>query len=190
MDYLLYFMIPCILLVLIVFLIVAIVLLPRRRRDTSNQLPDDYSVLYRELGFDKNGYNKYGYNIHGRNAKNQYNRLYDIASFRTGAYNPDGFLNPHMFPVAVTDHAFDRFEERLDVSTEKALKYAQQAYQFGRSARQIKKTSAAMIYDIEQRHAHEENSDPKIVLIYKNYIYLFTEKNVLITVYKNERIPL
>ena len=59
-----------------------------------------------------------------------------------------------------------------------------EAYRFGKSKCQIKKTSAYLIEEIEKRHQHG------IVLIFRNYVYVFFCENVLITVYKNDKIPL
>lgn len=55
------------------------------------------------------------------------------------------------------------------------------AYRFGKSKRQIKKTSAYLVDEIEQRHNHA------MVLIYQNFIYAFSCENVLITVYRNDK---
>ena len=44
------------------------------------------------------------------------------------------------------------------------------------------KTSAAELRDLENRY---ENG---IALIYKGYVFIFSEENVLITMYKNERV--
>ena len=67
---------------------------------------------------------------------------------------------------------------------EKMNELAYNAYCFGKSARQLKRTSAAQIREREEKY---ENS---VVLIYRNYTYVFSSENVLITVYKNESISL
>ena len=131
-------------------------------------------------GYDASGYNQYGYNAFGKNAKGQYNRLHD-----TKSRSEEGFLNPRIFPVALTDHARMRLRERLNISDySKMNAAAKNAYCFGKSKRQIKKSSAYLVDEIERRH---ENG---IILIYRNYIYVFSDENVLITVYKNDSIPL
>jgi len=44
------------------------------------------------------------------------------------------------------------------------------------------KTSAANLKEIESRY------DNGIALVFRGYIYIFSEKNVLITMYKNEKV--
>ena len=131
-------------------------------------------------GYDVAGFNLQGYNKLGRNGKGQYNRFYDSTSC-----TDEGFCNPKFHPIALTNHARERLSERLGLNNTSAmLETATDAYRYGKSKRQIKKTSAFLIDEIEQKY---ENS---VVLIYKNYIYIFSYTNELITVYKNERIPL
>ncbi len=129
---------------------------------------------------DKSSFNRFGYNAYGKNEKGQYNRFYDTQSFKE-----EGFYSPQLYPIALTDHARERMYERLDLHTSKEMMInASNAYKYGKSKRQIKKTSAGLIDDIEQRYNGSK------VLIYQNHVYIFTENNVLITVYKNYRIPL
>ena len=136
-----------------------------------------YSSPY-EYG--KNGYNSFGYNAFGKNEKGQYNRLYN-----TKSYEEEGFYSPQLYPIELTDHARERMYERLGINSYQQMrKKTFEAYRHGKSKRQLKKTSARMVEEIEQRY------DGKKVLIYENHIYIFTENNVLITVYKNNRIPL
>ena len=139
---------------------------------------DDYGYDY--YGYDKDGYNRQGYNKIGKNAKGQYDRFFDTTS-----REEEGFYNPQMYPVALSTHARERLNERLGISSLQQMnKQALDAYRFGKSKRHIKKTSAYLIDEIEQRH------QDGIVLIYKNYIYVFSSKNLLVTVYKNDKIPL
>ena len=135
---------------------------------------------YDYFGYDANGYNKDGYNTSGRNSKNQYNRFFD-----TQACERDGFYSPQWHPVIITPHAEGRIEKRLGIKDKYKLKrQAMDAYRYGKSKHQIKKSSTCFIEEIEQKH---ENS---VILIYKGFIYVFSRENVLITVYKNEKIPL
>ena len=139
---------------------------------------DDFGFDF--YGYDVEGYNKYGYNAVGRNRKGQYDRFFD-----TKAYDAEGFYNPGNYPIALTMHARERFSERLGINDFQQMhKYTMDAYRFGKSKRQIKKSSAYLVDEIEQKY------DNSIVLIYKNYIYIFSCENVLKTVYKNDRIPL
>lgn len=136
-------------------------------------------------GLNQQGYNREGYNVYGKNEKGQYNRFYDLDAFRESDYSTDGFLNPRIYPVAVTNHARERMNERLGIdNNQKMDELAVQAYQFGKSARQVKKSAAAQMHEIEQRH---ENG---VVLLYRNYLYIFSHENVLITVYRNQYISL
>jgi hypothetical protein len=61
------------------------------------------------------------------------------------------------------------------------MKLAKDAYCFGKSARQVSKNTAIDFYDLEKKH------DGNTVLLYKNYLYIFSEDNSLITMYKNDR---
>lgn len=182
-------------LVLIALVIVCLVAKPKRRKKSRtkshydargfdrNRLHkngtkfDDFGFDY--FGYDENGFNKYGYNKFGKNEKGQYDRYYDKTSVE------EGFLSYRSYPIGLTTHAEERLRERLGYNdTTKMLMQAIKAYRYGKSKRQIKRSSAYMIEEIEQRH---ENG---IVLIYKGYIYVFSSENALITVYKNDKIPL
>ena len=100
-------------------------------------------------------------------------------------YSQDGFYNYKRYPLGVSTHARQRMTERMNIKNPRDIdKLAREAYCYGKSKRQVKKSSAALIAEIENSH---ENG---IVLIHKGYIYIFSEDNTLITVYKNERIPL
>lgn len=135
--------------------------------------------------YDEQGFNCYGYDKHGKNEKGQYNRYYDLVNFESSIYSADGFLNPHTHPIAITDHAYERVNERMGIESHSEIaELAKDAYRYGKSARQLNKTSAAQLRAKEQKH---ENT---VMLIYKGHIFVFTEDNVLITVYKNEYIRL
>lgn len=139
---------------------------------------DDFGFDY--FGYDREGYNQQGYNSLGRNRKHQYNRLYD-----TKSCEEDGLLNIASNPIIVTTHAQDRMRERLGISDESKMhQLAFDAYRYGKSKRQIKKSSAWLIDELEQKH------DNGVYLIYKGYIYIFNCENKLITLYKNDRITL
>lgn len=138
---------------------------------------------YEDAGYDKNDFNIEGYNINGINAKGKYNRLYDKQSYINSDYNREGFLNPRIYPVVVGKHARERIYERhISASNIDADKLVRDAYSYGKSAYQIKKTSAAELKEIEERH---ENG---IALIYHGYIYIFSQDNKLITMYRNDKI--
>lgn len=134
---------------------------------------------YDKNGYNRAGYNRQGYNRFGKNVKGQYNRLFDAY------YREDGFRNPQLYPIGVTNHARERMMERMHVqNVQDVNEIAFAAYCFGRSKRQIKKSSMAMIAEIESRH------NGSVLLLYRGYVYVFSDDNKLITVYKNERIPL
>ena len=130
--------------------------------------------------YDDAGFNYYGYNKLGKNAKGQYNRFHD-----TKSCEEEGFLSPKVHPISITDHARLRFQERLGIMNYRSMmEHAAKAYSFGRSKRQIRKSSS---YFIEEKENLHENV---IVLIYNGYIYVFSRDNTLITLYKNDNIPL
>lgn len=136
-------------------------------------------------GYDRQGYNRQGYTIYGRDVQGRYNRLQDVVDYTTSPYSSEGFLNPAYYPVGVTHHARQRMEERM-ISKEKQdpEHLARQAYCFGKSARQIKKSSVRLVRRIESKY------EGSVVLIYHGYVYIFSSDNQLITVYRNEHIPL
>ena len=75
--------------------------------------------------------------------------------------------------------------ERMQGKTLENLQdLAMKAYCFGKSARQLKRTSARLVQEIQEQHGDG------VVLIYHGYVYIFSSDNQLITVYRNERIPL
>ena len=134
---------------------------------------------YDQSGYDIEGYNRNGYNQTGKNRKGQYNRIFDAH------FEEDGFYSIRRYPLGVTAHARQRMIERIPAQNLCDLdKLAHEAYCYGKSKRQVKKSSAALIEEIENQHNNGR------VLIYRGYIYIFSEENVLITVYKNDRIPL
>lgn len=99
-------------------------------------------------------------------------------------YALDGFYNPRKYPPALTDHARQRMHERLHINSDAMMeKYLQDAYTYGKSARQLSRNAAYQVRRIEEK-------EDKIVLLYKNYVYIFSEENVLITVYENENIKI
>ena len=142
---------------------------------------------YNRNGFDKNGYdisgyNEDGYKIDGRNANGKYNRLYDRQSYVKDRYSREGFLNPRIYPVALTNHARERIYERYPNGRNvNADKLVQEAYVYGKSSFQVMKTSSIFLKDIENRY---ENGT---ALLYNGYIFIFSDENVLITMYKNEK---
>ena len=153
---------------------------------------------YDVKGYDENGYNRYGfdkqeydksgfnvdgYKIDGRNANGKYNRLYDKQSYMHSEYNKEGFLDPLIYPIAVTNHARERIFERYPGGENiNADNLAKEVYAYGKSSYQLMKTSASTLREIESRY------DNGIALIYKGYIYIFSEENVLITMYQNEKV--
>lgn len=134
---------------------------------------------YDVKGYDCVGYNRQGYNKFGKNAKGQYNRLFDLY------YSEDGFRNPRLYPIGVTNHARERMMERMHIQNVQDIEgISFDAYRYGKSKRQIKKSSSAIIEEIENRHKSS------VLLVYRGYIFVFSDDNKLITVYRNDRIPL
>ena len=108
-----------------------------------------------------------------------------MADYADSLYSSEGFLSPQRYPVGVTVHAKERMLERMQGKTLENLQdLAMKAYCFGKSARQLKRTSARLVQEIQEQHGDG------VVLIYHGYVYIFSSDNQLITVYRNERIPL
>lgn len=139
---------------------------------------------YDRQGYNADGYDRQGYTAHGRDARGRYNRLHDVAEFAQSLYSEEGFLNPQRYPVGMTDHAQQRIRERMVCRGKAPRELALEAYSYGKSARQLKRTSARLVQEIQEEH------EDSVVLIYHGYIYIFSSDNQLITVYRNERIPL
>lgn len=139
---------------------------------------------YRVSKYNESIYDKERYNIDGRNSSGKYNRLYDKRSYIHSSYNREGFLNPKRYPVSLTTHARERIYERMSNSNNINVdKLVEDAYAYGKSSCQLMKTSALLLKEIEEKY-----NEKRIGLIYNGYIYIFSEENVLITMYKNEKI--
>ena len=132
-------------------------------------------------GYDKEGYNYYGYNELGKNRNGQYDRLHDLTSG-----DEEGFYDLAQYPISLSKHVIlERLPERLGINNvDEMYQLVEKAYRYGRSKRQIKQSSSYLIEEIEQR------GNGRVVLIYNGFVYIFSYDNALITVYKNERIPL
>ena len=134
-------------------------------------------------GYNQGGFNRFGYNQQGKNEKGQYNRYFDLAGYYKSSTGEDGFLNPHLYPVSLSPHARARILERVEFLRGRSPEQiAEDAYKYGKSARQMRKSSAPHIREIEEKHGG-------IVLMYQNYIFIFSQDNVLKTMYKNDKIP-
>ncbi len=133
--------------------------------------------------YDSEGYNKQGYNIVGRNRQGKYNRYYDVKCYQTELYSKEGFLDVRENRLYLTNHAKDRMAERMKIYDESEMyNRAFEAYQFGKSKFQLMKSERSIVEEKEQEY---KNS---VILIYCGYWYVFSENNVLITVYKNDRV--
>lgn len=137
---------------------------------------------YDYYGYDVSGYNVNGYTAYGRDKNNRYNRMFDTYAFRNNEFSEEGFRNPEIYPFSVSDHAKQRMAERVNITGFSMLDLAFEAYCYGKSSRQLKKSSAIYVKEIEDKY------DDSVVLIYRNYIYIFSTDNVLKTVYKNDKI--
>lgn len=151
----------------------------RRGYDRNGYNRQGYDVR----GYDRRGYNGQGYDVRGRDIQGRYNRLYNVADFAASRYSAEGFLDPRIYPVGMTSHGRQRMEERVPgQGAQDPWGLTMDAYCYGKSARQLKPSSAYWVREKEKRH---ENG---IVLLYQGYVYIFSRDNQLITVYKNERI--
>lgn len=92
-------------------------------------------------------------------------------------------MNPQIYSIAVANHAEERIYERYpngeNLNTDKLV---QEAYAYGKSSFHVTRTSSVFLKDIETRY---ENGT---ALLYNRYIFIFSEENVLITMYKNEKV--
>ena len=86
-------------------------------------------------------------------------------------------------PLYLTNHARDRMRERMGIhDLHRMNSLAFEAYQFGKSKMQLMKSERGIIEEKEAKH------NGCIILIYRNYCYVFTENNGLKTIYKNDRV--
>jgi hypothetical protein len=176
---------------IVAFLILVLFLFLRKRKHRRDRRGFDHNKVHKNgtrfddfgydfWGYDCNGFDSQGYNKFGRNQKGQYDRFHDTTSCEA-----EGFCDPYRHQITLTIHAQERMQERLGIGDyEKMYDQALNAYRYGKSKRQVKKTSAYLVDEIEQRH------EKSTALIYKSYIYIFSTDNSLITVYKNDKIPL
>ncbi len=135
--------------------------------------------------YDENGYNRQGYNEIGRNRQGKYNRYYNVKCYKTDLYSEEGFLDIRKNPMYLTNHARERMYERMGIRDSHQMdELAFEAYQFGKSKLQLMKSERAII---EEKEIEYGNS---VILIYHGYCYVFTEKNGLKTVYKNDRVKM
>ena len=175
------YMIPIVFIVLLIF--VGGVYWNLIKKATHTKVTKPYGSKYDVNDFDENGFDRNGYNIDGRNANGKYNRLYNRRAYIDNMYSEEGFLNPYVYPIIITNHARERIYERIpecrNISQNKLVR---DAYAYGKSASQLMKTSAMELRDIENRH---ENG---VALVYRGYIYVFSEDNKLKTVFKNNSI--
>jgi hypothetical protein len=96
-------------------------------------------------------------------------------------YRREGFLNPLRYPVGVTDHARQRFCERLNVCHfSKMDKITRDAYKYGKSSMQLTGALAKRLENISSRYGDN------IALLYRGSIYVFSPDNSLITLYKKD----
>jgi hypothetical protein len=148
---------------------------------------------YDKDGFDRRGFNAAGYDIHGfdaegynsagKNAKGQYDRIHDRDAFSGGLYSVDGFLRTRLYPVKLSPHAMERMNERMGIVRQADMeKLATEAYRFGKSKRQVMRSIAAKMQEKEQDH------EGRILLLYRNYVYVFSKDNCLVTLFPNENL--
>lgn len=147
---------------------------PKAKKPTAPRVTPEY---------DREGYNRYGYNSRGKNRQGKYDRYYDVESYKTSDYSPDGFLDIRMYPLFLTDHAIERMSERMGIKNYSEMESrAIDAYRFGKSKLQLMKSQRAIIEEKERQH------EDGVILLYRGYVYVFTEDNGLITVYKDDGI--
>ena len=75
--------------------------------------------------------------------------------------------------------------ERMGINdTQRMNELAFEAYQFGKSKLQLMKSEREIIEEKELEYGDS------VILIYRDYCYVFTENNGLKTVYKNDRVKI
>ena len=133
---------------------------------------------YNKSGFNKDGYDTDGYNIDGYDAYNNFNRFkYFINSNKINSL--EGFYNPKHFPIIISKHAQQRIFERLKIKNQLEMKlHVIDAYCYGQSIFQVDQIVSKDLSRIESKGIE------CIVLLYKKFIYIFSAKNKLITVYE------
>lgn len=172
-----YLMILIVFVALCLFASIIVWILSGRKQEPGTVRPSTGGEQY-----DREGRNPEGYTLDGIDRNGVYNRYYDRRSYETCRYSKDGFLDPRYHPVKSSPHAFERITERKGVVNSRDMEQlVWDAYCYGKSARQVSKNTAIDFYELEKRH------DGGTVLLYKNYIYIFSEDNTLITMYKNNR---
>lgn len=165
--------------ILAVTIFLWLLLLRRKKSERTPQKPKPQIVPE----YDSEGYNQQGYNEVGRNRQGKYNRYYNVKCYKTDLYSEEGFLDIRRNPIYLTNHARERMCERMGINDlHKMQKLAFEAYQFGKSKRQLMKSERTIIEEKEQEY------DGSVILIYRGYCYVFTENNRLKTVYKNDRV--
>ena len=163
--------------IFIVAIFLCLLLLLRRKPKGTPQKPKPQIIPE----YDSEGYNQQGYNEVGRNRQGKYNRYYNVKCYKTDLHSEEGFLDIHENPLYLTNHARERMYERMGINdADRMWELAFEAYQFGKSKLQLMKSERGIIEEKEAKH------DGCIILIYRNYCYVFTENNKLITVYKND----
>lgn len=86
-------------------------------------------------------------------------------------------------PVALTDHAVARMEERMGIKSEsKMLRLAKDAYRYGKRAKHLPKKTAAKIRKKQRKYGGST------IAVYNGFMYVFSKDRALITVYKDESI--
>lgn len=138
---------------------------------------DDYGFDY--WGYDAEGYCEKGYDRNGKNRKGQYNRIYDTYSAQ------DGLNDVRFYPISITPHAQMRMRERLGITDYQEMnELVFDAYRFGKSKRQIRKSSAFLVEECERNH------DGNIILIYHNIVFVFSKDNSVVSLFPNDKFPL
>ena len=87
------------------------------------------------------------------------------------------------YPVRVSVHAKERMSERMGLKTElEMLQRASDAFCYGKDVHQVTRSSAVEIKRIQGKYGHG------VVYVYRGFIYIFSDDNCLITVYKDEKM--
>lgn len=141
---------------------------------------------YTKSGFDRNGYDRQGYdyigyNRKGYNREGKYDRYFDVDAFSGSNVSTEGFYDPHRFEVGVTDHARERFAERMEIISYAEMDdIAEEAYRHGKTKRQLGRKEAE--YMIRKGKMYPD----KTMILYDDFYFVFSQDNSLVTLFPKE----
>jgi len=141
---------------------------------------------YTKSGFDRNGYDRQGYdyigyNRKGYNREGKYDRFFDVDAFAGSNVSTEGFYDPHLFEIGVTDHARERFAERMEIISYAEMDdIAEEAYRHGKTKRQLGRREAEHMIRKGRKYPD------KTMILYDDFYFVFSQDNSLVTLFPKE----